>query len=217
MVGQSVADENAGGSISGSALKAFYTGPKGWYEAPVPYSQMSWTAPNASGTRIPTLTVVLNLEAGDDAIDLYSEDLHMEGMQTEWPVLKLELDPESYAYDGLIEFQPAQTSIVVSADGVEDLFVQTDLGVVDATQPFLPFGPRPVLGANCYIGSEEIFRKPLTSCEIHLHWADLPSDLQEHYLLYNRFVDANSFYTTISLRQGRRWEEYSTEVSGVFI
>lgn len=204
--GKPVSDAIAGGSISGAALKAIYTGPKGWYEAPVPSSQMSWSAPDGTGTRIPTLRVTLSLEAGDDAIELYVEDLHQEGMETEWPVLKLELDPEAYAYDGLIEFQPDNTTIAVSAEGLEDLFVQTDLGVVDASQPFLPFGPQPVLGANCYIGNEEIFRKPLTHCEIHLHWADLPTDLQEHYQLYNRLVNGNSFYTTISLRQGRKWE-----------
>jgi hypothetical protein len=163
MQGKPVADAYAGGSISGAALKAIYTGPKGWYDAPTPSCHMSWSAQNASGTRTPTLSISISLSPGDDAIDLYSEELHMEKMATAWPVLKLELDPEAFPYDGLLEFQPASTTIVVSAEGLEDLFVQTDLGVVDASQPFLPFGPQPVLGANCYIGSEEIFRKPLTS------------------------------------------------------
>ncbi|MFK7971330.1 MAG: baseplate J/gp47 family protein [Bacteroidia bacterium] len=203
IAGQEVAEAVAGGSVSSRAFKAIYTGPEGWYEAADVQSQLSWP----DGGNTPNLTVTINLEPGDDASMPYDEEVHLEMMATEWPVLKLELDPENYAYESLQAFKPIETTIEVAVSGVEEVIVQNDLGLVDHNEPFLPFGPQPVVGANCYFGSEEIFRKPLTNCDIHLHWADLPADLEAHYSLYHRDVNATSFQTNISIRRGRQWEE----------
>lgn len=205
IIGSPVTDTHATGSISGNALKASFTSSKGWSDLTSINSQLEWSTPDGSGVRTPTLTLDITLLPGDDSTEPYSEDVHAEGLHTAWPVLKVELDPEAYAYDGLVEFSPSETTIDVTVTGVSDVIVQNDLGLLDPNQPFLPFGPQPVLGANCYIGSAEIFRKPLQSCDIHVHWADLPASLDEHYELYSRSVQSTSFQANIELREGRLW------------
>src|SRR5690606_8953546 len=58
------------------------------------------------------------------------------------------------------------------------------IGLLDGSKPFKPFGDLPRLGAGFYIGSDELFQKPLTSLSLT---TDLPALFSADYLFRGRW------------------------------
>jgi hypothetical protein len=70
-------------------------------------------------------------------------------------------------YHFLRSFDLIRLTLTVAVDAAHNLIVQNDLSVLDATKPFQPFGAQPKVGSNFYIGSQEVFQKPLTELKIN--------------------------------------------------
>ena len=90
------------------------------------------------------------------------------------PVLRLQLTANSLdekgrsAYHYFRNVTLSDLTVTVEVPEVRNLVVQTDAGVQDVTKPFQPFGPRPINGANLYIGSQEALVKRLTQLTLYL-------------------------------------------------
>ncbi|WDE09533.1 hypothetical protein [Thalassomonas haliotis] len=89
-----------------------------------------------------------------------------------------------FAYQALKAIELTGLILDVDVTGVKNLIVQSDLGVLDANKPFLPFGPKPVLTGAFYIGCDEAFRKPLISASLRARWQGAPASFTEHYKAY---------------------------------
>lgn len=63
-----------------------------------------------------------------------------------------------------------------SQPGVQNLTLRNDQGPLNKNAAFLPFGAAPAKGARFYIGSREVFGKPLDQLIIQLRWSGLPDD-----------------------------------------
>lgn len=121
----------------------------------------------------------------------------------------------SYPYRRLQPLKLQSMDLQVQVQGMRDLVLENDVGVLNPSKPFLPFGPLPKTGSKFYIGSDEVFKKSLDYVEIDLKWADLPGKgFKDHYAAYrddqsganNYPVNSNEDFTaSAELLYNGRW------------
>ena len=134
----------------------------------------------------------LEMKADQDPVGVYSEEVHQLGLETTDPVLKIEFvkntgsdgkpEPLDYYVLNQIDIQKFQLEVV--GELTESLQLQNELGNVDPTKPFMPFGSRPKIGSKLEIFSKEMSNKPVSNIEIDMVWLNVPSNFSEHYSHY---------------------------------
>lgn len=105
----------------------------------------------------------------------------------ELPVLQLRLQSRSRLFaSSLLQQLPMDTlQLEVRVQGLRALELHNQLGRLDPSKPFLPFGPLPEPGAYLMFSHPELAQKPLQSLQLHLHWQGLPRrPWDEHYSGY---------------------------------
>ncbi|HRQ50422.1 MAG TPA: hypothetical protein PLR74_07800, partial [Agriterribacter sp.] len=93
--------------------------------------------------------------------------------------------------DKLSNDPPDATRIDVSVCGLKNFIVQNDESVQDVNGLVYPFGTRPVVDANFYIGSSELFGKNWQSIQVNHNWKDKPGiSFEAYYTAYQHmFID----------------------------
>lgn len=90
-----------------------------------------------------------------------------------------------------------ETKIDVRVCGLRNFVVQNDESVQDVNGLVYPFGTRPVVDANFYVGSAEIFSKNWKNIQLNHNWKDLPpavgiDGFEKYYTAYaHMFIDPN--------------------------
>lgn len=152
----------------------------------------------------------LTLPGGAPPVSSWDEAVHGGRYQTPWPVLKFILkagDPDAYGYRELKEARLDRAEIVTRVEDMKNLVLQNELGLLDPTKPFQPFGTEPAVGSAFYLGSREIFSKQLSSLDLHIDWHKLPDDLEAHYNYGSDFQPApHSFKAKLEVLQGGSWQ-----------
>ena len=104
-----------------------------------------------------------------------------------------------YKYFQGLELRQLEISVEVgavtdsSAEGMKNLILENDVGVLDAAKPFFPFGPSPRSRSSFLIGSPEVFQKSLTELQLAIEWAGLPVvNFSAHYQGYTTPIGAIS-------------------------
>ena len=131
----------------------------------------------------------------------------------EAPAVRIGLKDEAhfgsvYLLKGLIL---DKVTIEVVVKDYRGLVLQNDLGLIDTSLPFQPFGPLPQLHSNFYLGSDEIFSKELKSLKINIVWEDLPTadkGWREYYEGYPKEVNNDDFQVSISYLNHRQWHPF---------
>ncbi|MHA7059794.1 baseplate J/gp47 family protein [Aquimarina sp. M1] len=163
------------------AIAVFLCGEKEWIEAEIITGESSIVSGELK------LVVVLN--EGLDPIVNYDNEVFLEPYDTSDPVVRFlvknsVINNKGYTFQKVFSGTAVNSvSIDVSIDSIQDIIVENDLGVLDASKPFYPFGPQPKKGANFFIGLPEALDKNWTKINIDFNWKDKP-DLEENYLAY---------------------------------
>ncbi|MDQ2088739.1 baseplate J/gp47 family protein [Marimonas arenosa] len=112
--------------------------------------------------------------------------------------------------------------IAVEADGLTDLVVQNDERTLDPAKPMPLFTQRPRIGANFYVGAQEIFAKRLDRLSVDFTWDGMPQDLLSHYAGYFDWTDSvlasvfrPSFTAVVDMLDRRSWDHRLTGPVGV--
>lgn len=168
---------------------------EGWYAVDT-YSVL----PPNPGTG--AITFAFTLSKGAPAIVPIGEEWHDLNEKAlynvEWPILKICIDPtrSSYCYTYLKDLRITDCTISVDVKSAKNLQVYNDLGQLDTSTPFYPFGSMPVVGSSLLVGHEELFKKNINSFSLDLHWHNLPrvsGGFKEYYKDYEESVDHDSF------------------------
>lgn len=188
--------------------------PSGWMQLadPLPMSRSGPAGGNAPGA--PGLAssrgmfgLRLGLRASDPPV-VPCTALHGEEWPHDAPVLRLTLSRLSRIF-GLAIFEQAQIGAIVidvDVEGLRDFELHNQLGQVDPSKPFQPFGPLPDPSAYLVIGSPEIAAKNITRCVLHLEWAGLPSQgFADHYRGYPVAFSDETFTVTPALLRDGTW------------
>jgi len=132
-----------------------------------------------------SLSLEVTLSPDQPAVAAYNREVLSTPLNTRWPVVRLTLDPdwaeEPYLYALLKDAEVIRVELTVQVDGVRNLILQNGQGLLDPSKPFLPFGSRPFVGSNFYVGSWEVFQKDIYGLKLDFSWNELPGEGLDSY------------------------------------
>ena len=164
------------------------------------------------------LCLRLRLSAAAPPVQACRADLHGPGWPA-LPVLQLRMSGQTRVFGcSLLQHLALEAvQLRVQARGMRELLLYNQLGRLDASKPFLPFGPLPDRSAYLMFSNTELAMKPLTALALQLQWAGLPrAGLAAHYRAYGptaadlaRHSSAADSPTGAGSQRTRRWDESS--------
>ena len=194
---ESLTPDNAFYKILNNIFRVQVSGKDGWFETDR-YEIMppdSWTDGN--------IRIELTFDISDPAIAPYDAELHGDDYENEWPVLEFTLSSRyaMYGYSYLKDLVVQRCEIEVEAQKVRSLEVFNDLGQLDSSKPFYPFGSTPDIGSYFLIGHEELCLKKLDDVSLNLQWHNLPREyggMAEYFKDYPEKVENSSFMVGVT-------------------
>ncbi len=164
------------------------------------------------------LILKCHLVPDQDAVVGYNGEVLLQRFLINQPVLKVELADtvQSYSYPILEGIELSSVKINVEVKGVENLVLQNDQTTLPVGKNIHPFGFRPVLGSNFYIGSREVFSKNIESLDIHLEWHGLPTGstgFEGYYTDYSPAKSNASFQAETYFLNNKSWGESKKTIS----
>ena len=135
-------------------------------------------------------------------------DLH--GIASEHAMLKILINRDSWLFPYAWLQHLLLTKIVIHTrvEGITDILFYNDLGKVDLSAPFAPFGINTALGTWFTVGNYEMASKNTESLDLAIEWQQLPlsrGGLQSHYAHYGAAIDNRSFVVQPSYLADYRW------------
>jgi len=158
------------------------TGDKGWFDAGAYALPPHWQP--ASDSQPAQLLLELILPAG--APQVVPASAPLDGRGCPWPQLKFSLPPIASAYPWP---KINALSLDVQVRNLTTLQCWNPLAPLSLAAA-APLGPLPQNGSRFYLGSREIFAKPLDKLVLTLQWANLPASLSDWYHEYNQWQAA---------------------------
>ncbi|GAB3408066.1 hypothetical protein NX774_21325 [Massilia agilis] len=171
----------------------------------------AWLAvPPAQVSLAPT-SIGISLLPTDPPIVAFTQP--QEGLSSDWPMFRLLLGPSA----NLLEPPSlSQVKIGVTVTGLSQLSLANDVSPLPDTGAAEMFGPVPALGNCFYVGSREVFAKPVETLGVTIHWDNLPADFADYYQDYNTYLmsrpapvqtfDNTAFRGQWSLLLAQGWE-----------
>lgn len=162
--------------------QCWLSGAKGWFDAG-PYAlPPHWEA--ADGDQPARLLLELMLPA--EAPPVLAPVKPLDGRPCPWPQLKFALPPLASAHPW-----PKLEAVRLEVKVRDLLALQqyNELGPTSGSGA-APFGPVPLVGNRFFVGSREIFAKPVDKLSLTLEWASLAPKMDDWYREYNQWQSA---------------------------
>lgn len=197
---QNISVESAYDKLFSKAFRISLTTEKGWYRV---NEYRAYPPDWSTGTM--KFTFLLNM--GAPAIvpmnEAWENPLEREMYNTQSPVMKIELENERsmYPYSYLMDLVVSEFAIGADVDTIKNLLVFNDLGQLDTSKPFFPFGSIPVKGSRLLIGNEELYKKHINDFTLELTWHNLPAvrgGFKEYYKEYEGDYSNESFKVALT-------------------
>ena len=191
---------------------------EGWLAVPEAFAVRPESAPGSRPERAGRhakpargMTLVVPLHPKAPPLTGCVAEVHGSQWDTVHPVLRMQLSPMSrlFGYSLLGSALLGEVQIAVSASDIRDLVLHNNLGRVDPSKPFNPFGPLPDQASYLVLGSAEIAQKNLTELKVHLRWGGLPQQsggFASHYRGYSQAVQNQSFAVDSALLRDGQWK-----------
>lgn len=130
------------------------------------------------------------------------QEIH--GMVTEYPALRILTIDSSCQWAKDVRFTDVQMEVNVS--GIHNFTFYNELGDVDTSQPFSPFGIQAEHGAWFLFGNNEMGLKHLQTVCLTGRWQKLPETEAEFNKIYKEYgADADSFTVYTEYQKDRAW------------
>lgn len=115
-----------------------------------------------------------------------------------FPALRIypNFDAWLYPYSWLKDFMLNKVIINTSVENASNVLLYNELGQIDNSKPFTPFGLNTERGAWFVIGNYEMSIRNINSVDIQIKWQQLPIDedgLYSYYKSYEQKLDNRSF------------------------
>lgn len=118
------------------------------------------------------LKLSIRLDRSKPAITAYQEEVHQQGIKTQYPVLQFRLRLETGQLARWMTLSFERLQLAVTVEHSQAFTVSNDSGDLDPNKSFLPFGPQPMQQQALVIGGEEIGSKPIHRLVITPHWQE---------------------------------------------
>ena len=191
-------------SVFSASAGVSYTGLDGWVDA----RDVRFLPPETWDQRRLTLRILLG--KGDPAVTAYQEDLHLAGLNTDQPVLRVQLNGMHayHPYTHLQFLDLEEVDIRVSVKDLRTHRLHSSSGPLDDAGPFELLGISPKKGSFLLVGNDEIFAKRLDSLQLGWDFYGLPFDengAASYFAAYPYDIDNHSFQLRISALSDHRF------------
>ncbi|MBA2672827.1 hypothetical protein, partial [Ramlibacter sp.] len=198
-------------------FRVSFTSAAGWWDASDCFIGRSPGAKGDTGDRL-EITVRLRPEA--PPIIGCVPALHGNAWNTTLPMVRILVrqDAALCAYSLLDQTMLEQATVWAGVHGARDIVLANQLGRLDPSTPFMPFGPLPEPGAYLVFGSAEAASKPLRRLRLNLQWGGLPQGLggfPEYYAGYDTAFENDSFKAKVSVLQEGLWRASPANPAGM--
>lgn len=145
------------------------------------------------------------------------------GTATKYPVLRLLTSKIRCPYDWGIQMKFNGVEIQTEVTGIHNFSFYNELGEVDTTQPFSPFGMQAEKGAWFLFGNEEMGLKLLKEVRLKGIWKKLPGTKAEFdkrykdYAVSGQVIDSSSFTIHTEWQQGGKWHACVDDEQHLFV
>ncbi|WP_298740416.1 baseplate J/gp47 family protein [uncultured Chitinophaga sp.] len=200
------ADATALNSVLKDLLRVQYTSDKGWTTVADP----AITYNNG------TLSIVISLLPDAPPVLRPDEKKLLIAYPVTAPMLRILFNQQKQSalktsrwYDLLSHAVISGADINVEASGLKQVQLSNDDGPIDPNKAFAPFSSIPKTESSFYLGSDEAFRKHLTSMTLAVKWEGLPANFTEHYKGYNPNPPINntSFTVKVEKLENGHWKD----------
>ncbi len=124
----------------------------------------------------------IKLESTDLAIVPFKKN--PDHLTAEWPLLKVLFESTEFL---LSPPSIKEVQIDVDVQGTTQYVMYNDSAKINPKKPFQLLGAIPEVHSNFYIGSQEIFSKPVNYLQVDLTWSNLPENFYDSYEEYNQY------------------------------
>lgn len=143
------------------------------------------------------------------------------GWETSWPVLRISMNPGAwlFPYSWMTGVECERVRLRAEVQGLTALKMYGNIGEMDVSVPFYPFGVQPERGAQLVFGSYEMALKPLLWVKLICKWLQLPGGSEGvygHYREYGEGVDNRSFRVRTEWLDNRNWKPDSGQGKYLF-
>lgn len=121
----------------------------------------------------------------------------------------LNIDSNDYLNTSFEKFQLSKVKIETYVRNITNLKIYNELGKIDNSKPFAPFGINTEKGAWFTIGNYESNIKATKNISLNFEWDQLPDHplgLQGYYADYNRKITTNSFQVAVNYLSDFQWK-----------
>jgi Baseplate J-like protein len=188
-------------ALNNKHIECYLTAEKEWYK--VETVLIASAGKYLSDGATTCAEISFTIPGSAPAIVNYNASKHGGTFNVNLPMLKIYLvndDAFGYEYDLLKDITITKTEIRVAVgmdtgynqNGLKNLLLSNDFGVLDASKPFMPFGTTPTAGSRLVIGNKEIMSKKNAEMKLNLEWKGLPEN--NAYVCY-----APYYYPNISI------------------
>jgi hypothetical protein len=168
-------------------------------------------APNLSGIADGRLAFVFTFDSAAPPLAGPAQP-NAPGAPVAFPALRITFNPASetrvFAYSHFRGLRIAAVGLDVAVSGLAPLTLQTSAGAVDASKPFLPFGPLAPCGAWLVFHHPDLFWKTIDTLTLKLQWSGLPAPpdtVEAVYAGYAGGLTSESFRGSLSVLSDYRW------------
>lgn len=170
-----------------------------------------------------SILIMRSLEASQEPVVNYKREVLLDPIDTPWPVAKVLLRstdaeaPHPSTFFG--KSRVKNIEIEVDVNGLQQVVVQNESAVLDASKVLQPFGSRPRRQSHFYVGSREVFSKRLQALSVTWEWEGLGEleVTEADNVTYRRmsnyydvagYTRTNSdFEVSTSLLSGYQWQD----------
>lgn len=192
-------------ALAGKQVLVFITTEKEW----LAIGTVAFSAVKMNDGATDGVAISFTIGADSPAITGYSSKIHGHRFSGSEPILKVLL-PNNGSTNALTLPAVAQTALLradlevqvgeitgaYNNEGLKNLLLQNDTGVLNAAKPFQPFGNEPTPGNALIVGSEELFYKPNAQLQLNVQWKDLPASTGDLDFDYDEEADYQSVPST---------------------
>ena len=158
---------------------------------------------NINDTEKKSIDFVFKINTSINPLHIYQQKIHTGNYTSEWPLVKILINNKAslnaFTYLRLLTLD--RITVKVQVQGATNFTLQNNLGYLNASAPFMPFGPQPLAGSFIDIKNTNIFNRNTTYFNIDLMWMDLPvapGGFKDYYAAYNTDINNSSFKVALS-------------------
>ncbi|MFM9969265.1 MAG: baseplate J/gp47 family protein [Burkholderiales bacterium] len=187
------------------------TAPDGWH---FPQDAFVSRVASRDSAGAPEFEISIRLPLEAPPIVSHDAGMHGGGWSTASPALRIRLKTGGtrFAYSMLSGVVLGAIHVDVCVRGAKDVILYNDLGRLDPSKAFQPFGPLPARGSHLVFGSPEAARKRLTHLALNVEWGGVPEDscgFPGHYAGYEKNFGNQDFKVAFSVLCSGEWEPRS--------